>query len=688
MYLRIAVAFAATAWLPVWAEVRSDFDAENRVWTLVNKRIEARFELNPAGFFRFAGLKDLRSGADWLPVAFDTSSPIRLRVDRDQWNGQTAFQLISHDWHPLGSDAGRQTIVLTDIFRTGEVTLEFELYDNSPVLRYGVRFRNTRNHTVSVTEASPVAWDLSDAGERYRALRIEQWMPVADPADFDVVANDVPRDGTPVTLATGAHNRYCTWLALADRRSRGLAFGWEFDGRAEIRLTQNEDASRLSLDSRIPDLHHPVAPRAEFQVPRGFIVSFQGGWDEAGFATQRFVERALAKPMPGQVEFPFASWDSWAYGTGLDEQTLRRNADAAARLGIELFVVDLGWARMLGDWREDTEKFPSGLRALSGYVHGLGMKFGVHFAFGEAMADAPIMQVRGHDDWTSSVNYGYFGAQSLCLAHEPVRRWVVEQAVRIIDEYNVDWILQDGENMVRECRKDSHTHHSEDSNYAGAVDGLGWILREVQTQRPHVAWENCENGGNLMTFQMVQNYVTSIVNDASGALGARKSAYGATYPFPSRYADRYMPEQSMDSYTTRSYMFGGPWVFMNRLTELTRAEFDSASREIATFKRARPLVRDGKILHVSASPVAGATDAIAAWDAVVDSGVAVVTRQNASGDIYQLRLSEAADTRSYRVTFADDPRTLTMTGSQLRTQGVGVRLPGEWSGEMVFIEPQ
>lgn len=688
MHFRCAAVWCAVAvCAPAWSGVRSQFDEETRVWKLSSSEIEASFELNPAGLFRFAGLKNLRNGDEWMPAMPGISSPIRLRIDTVRFNDQTAFQLVSQSWETLNGGGGRQTIVLADSNRTGEFILEFELYDDLPALRYGVRFRNTRNRAAYVSEAGPVAWQLSDRGESYRVLRIEQWLPVADPADFQVLADKLRPDGTPLTVASGAHNRYCTWLAMSDTRSRGLAFGWEFDGRAEVSLSQSDEAGRLTFDSQIPDLYHPVAPGAEFQTPRAFLVSFHGDWDEAAFHTQRFVERALAKPMPGGADFPFVSWDSWAYGTEIDEETLRRNADIAARLGMELFVVDLGWARMLGDWREDPRKFPSGLRALSDYVHSLGMKFGLHFAFGEAMADSPILQVPGHEDWTSSVNYGYYGAQSLCLAHEPVRKWIVEQALRVIDEYNVDWILQDGENMVRECRKDSHSHHANDSNYAGAVDGLGWILREVQAQRPQVAWENCENGGNLMTFQMVQNYVTSIVNDASGALGARRSVYGATYPFPARYADRYMPEQSMDTYTTRSYLFGGPWIFMNRLTDLNAGQHDAAAAEIARFKTVRPLVRDGKILHVSQAPRAGMTDAIAAWDATVDAGVAVITRQNAPGTMYRLVLPEAADARSYEVSFAGGTGPLTVTGSQLNTRGIDVPLPQEWYGEVVVVRP-
>lgn len=683
---RLLIFSALLPALAAQAEVRSNFDAAERIWTLSGARIQARFELNPAGYFRLLDLRDPLRRTEWRAAFPGISSPVSFAVDGKTWDGQTRFLLQSQNWRVLGGDAGRLTVVLADFARSGEVTVELEVYDASPVLRYGVRFRNLGTATVNVTAASPIPWALNDDGEQYQAMRVEQWLPLADPADFEVKVGRLASDGSALVTASGSHNRYCTWLALADSRNRGLAFGWEFDGRAEVSVAHEAELSRLRFTSRLTDLFHPVDPDAEFQVPRAFVALYRGDWDEAGFVTQRFVERALAKPMPSQVEFPFASWDSWGYGEAIDETTLRRNAEVAARMGIELFVVDLGWARMLGDWRADPVKFPSGLRALSDYVHGLGMKFGLHFAFGEAMAEAPLFDLRARRDWTSSVNYGYFGARSLCLAHEPVQRWVIEQAIRLIDDYNVDWILQDGENMVRECTKPTHTHHAANSNYAGA-EGLSRILQEIQRERPQTVWENCENGGNLMTFQMVRNYVTSIVNDASGARGARQSAYGATYPFPARYVDRYMPEQAMNSYSTRSYLLGGPWIFMNRLADLNTEAFDYAALEVARFKQMRGTVRNAKILHLSEAPAQGRFDALGAWDAATDSGVAVVTRDQTIGEYYQFLVRDAVENRTYQVSFADEKSVQLMTGTQLRTQGVRVRLGEAFSSEVVYITP-
>src|ERR1017187_7741793 len=88
-------------------------------------------------------------------------------------------------------------------------------------------------------------------------------------------------------------------------------------------------------------------------------------------------------------------------------------SSVAADLGVQLFVVDMGWALGIGDWHADPAKFPNGLDALSDYVHSLGMKFGLHFALAEADASSPVLQA--NPDWTATDSSQYFGAEPLCL---------------------------------------------------------------------------------------------------------------------------------------------------------------------------------------------------------------------------------------------------------------------------------
>ena len=191
----------------------------------------------------------------------------------------------------------------------------------------------------------------------------------------------------------------------------------------------------------------------------------------------------------------------------------------------------------------------------------------------------------------------------------------------------------------------------------------------------------------MMTFKMARNYVTSITNDASGSLGSRQGAYGATFPFSPRFADRYMPDEQIDEYTTRSFMFGGPWVFMNRLPEIAPPDLAVAKREIAVYKSMRAAIRDGRVSHLTGRPTPGRVDAIQSYHAGRDTAVAIVTREAAPEDQYTLVWRELVPTRRYQVRFETAPTRLVMTGQQLMREGMPVRLPGPRSAEIVYLEP-
>jgi len=46
----------------------------------------------------------------------------------------------------------------------------------------------------------------------------------------------------------------------------------------------------------------------------------------------------------------------------------------AAKLGLEVFVLDLGWATQIGEWIADPVKFPHGLASLVTKAHSLGLR--------------------------------------------------------------------------------------------------------------------------------------------------------------------------------------------------------------------------------------------------------------------------------------------------------------------------
>lgn len=666
--------------------VEMTFDPGASRWNLRNGWLDARFQLTQSGQFLLESIRNFRTGSTWRPPAGGSASPIRLATESNQFDASTSFILTGQSVIPVPREGQRQIIELDDAQGGGHFTVHLELYEDQPVLRYQVLFRNTREGRVYVRMADMLPWRFQDLGRTWRTFRVNQWVGGGYYGNFEPLEDELVPGGFDVAAYAGAYGQQCGWLAFRDQAGRGLVTGWEFDGRALASVRHNVWAGSVDLTGEILDLHAPVEPGETFEVPAAFLGLFLGNWDDGSSVTHRFVEKVLAPPPPDPDKFPYVSWNSWKYQTNVDELTLRRNAQIAANLGIELFVVDLGWSRQIGDWRYDPRKFPSGLRTLSDYVHSLGMKFGVHFALTEAAPGSPVLTA--NPDWRSSETYGYFGAESICLAHKPVKDWLIAEAVRMIDDYNLDWIVQDGENMVKKCTKSSHTHDPANSNYDNAVNGINAVVREIRRLRPNTAWENCEDGGNMMTFNMVRNYVTSITCDDSGVLTSRQATWGALYPFPPRYTDRYMPDSDLNSYITGTFLFGGPWIFMNKLPDLSQASLANGRVGISLFKALRGHIRDGKVYHLTGRPDSDRTDALESLDPVSGKAVVVVVRAGDASDTLRIRPRGLRREVAYNVRFENQPARLALTGQQLFEEGLTLQTPGMWTSEIVYIEPQ
>jgi alpha-galactosidase len=242
--------------------------------------------------------------------------------------------------------------------------------------------------------------------------------------------------------------------------------------------------------------------------------------------------------------------------------------------------------------------------------------------------------------------------------------------------------------MVKQCSRANHTHDPADSNYANSVQGINAVVAAIQAARPDVNWENCENGGNMMTFNMIRNYVTSITNDASGSLPARRAVYGATYPFPPRYAERYMPPtDALTPYSTNSYRFGGPWVLMSQLTGLTGDQLGFLTNQIGNYKNQRLDISSGKVFHLTA-PGANVTDAIQSYNETTDTAIGIITRAASSASTYLFKAKGLNPTQRYTVWFEIQPAVYSQTGAQLMNNGVRVSLATPFSSDVIHIEPQ
>lgn len=593
----------------------------------------------------------------------------------------------------------RLEIEASDAARTVRLDVVIELFEDMPFIRTSAILVNTSQAFCVVTDGEIVRLAPS-AGQPLTLFHVEQFSwPYRDDF-FSQHQLEFATSRAPTEIRMGSFPSHycapssCAWFALraSEREQRGgrllegpgIVAGIEFNGKS--RLCTANDAGQPTVTSSIDDLAHPLGPGETFELPACFVGCFAGDWDEAGYVTQRFAEAHVHPPMPDN-RYPWVQYNSWKYGQDINEAQQLMVIERCAELGLEVFVLDLGWARQIGDWRPNPAKFPRGLRPLAERAHELGMKFGVHLALAQMHPDAPA--ARAHPEWLIHTGDDYFGAGPICLGHTPCREWLAAEILRLIDEEGLDYIIQDGEDMVKRCTRSDHTHAPNDSNYANSTLGIDLLIDHIRTARPQLVLENCEDGGCMLTYRMARMYHTSITVDNIATYATRQGVYGASYPFSPRYSVRYMQDDPT-SYTLRSSIFGGPLILMQRITDWDEQQMAETRAAIMQYKQLRGLIRNAKVIHLL-PPQSNAGGEGWGWDAIgavaPDKARAVVMVYRAQGgrDSQLVCPRGLLAQQRYRVSYADSQLSSEHSGEELATTGLTVTLP-PLHAEIMFID--
>jgi hypothetical protein len=597
------------------------------------------------------------------------------------------------------SAAGARTLTIEATSEDAALALEqrVELFPDRPFVRLSAALTNRGDSPVSVTGCEILALDVPQAP--LYMFHIDQFSWAYRRDFFSEHQAQVWPNRAPLEVRMGSfpshHNgpSSCAWFALRPpphdqsddqppNQGPGLVCGVEFNGKSRLRAWAEPEICHFT--SAVEDLAHTLAPGAGFEVPACFFGRYQGDWDEAGYVTQRFAEAYVHPPRPDD-RHPWVQYNSWKYGQEIDEAQQLAVIDRCAELGVELVVVDLGWARAIGDWRPDPRKFPRGLAPLTERARSYGMRFGVHMALAQCSPAAPVASE--HPDWLAGGYDDYFGAGFLCLGHEPCRAWLAGEILRLVAEEGLDYIVQDGEDMVKRCTRADHSHAPGDSNYSGSQLGLDALIETLRRERPGLVLENCEDGGCMMTYKMARLYHTSITVDNIATYATRQGVYGASYPFSPRYSVRYM-EDDPTPYTLMSSIFGGPLILMQRIGDWGAEQVAATRAAIGQYKALRGLIRDAKIIHLRrprANIEGGGWgwDAIQAVSAAKDRSVVMVYRAQGDLPARTFRPRGLLPGATYRVELAG--ATSERTGASLAAEGVVVALP-ELAATMITIE--
>jgi alpha-galactosidase len=511
--------------------------------------------------------------------------------------------------------------------------------------------------------------------------------------------------GQSLTFGSIARSSELTvpWLAVDgtdDEFYGGLMWsgGWS--------LTTARTGDGLAIDWGLAPMT-TIARTTPLEGPHAIFGLARGSLAEASTALRAYVIDGIRGGRPLTPLVTYNTWD--AYGTRVDESSMRKEMAYAAAMGVELFVIDAGWYEGadtrntgdfeagLGTWQPDPDRFPSGLKALSDYAHSLGMKFGL-WVEPERINLSVVGQNGLEESWLAKADGSYQSSNTalVCLAGQAGRQWVLDRLTALIDSAQPDYLKWDN-NLWLNCERGGHDHGPSDGNFAH-VTALYQILDTLRLRYPSLTIENCSAGGNRMDFGMLRNTDVAWMDDHTApSVHVRHNIDGLSVVFPPAYLLSFLTdldwEPLHDSPDLPLYVrsrMQGVLGLCFRSASLDDEDRGAISQQIALYKSLRPTVATSTaaLLTPQADAYAGP-----AWDVLQETAAdgpallfafdsyngpnnTVVSPSNLQPDVV------------YRVISVDGGMLGDSTGAELMENGVRfVRSPGT-AAHVLSLIPQ
>jgi alpha-galactosidase len=345
-------------------------------------------------------------------------------------------------------------IQLKDIRDDIEVVLHYHVFPDTGIVRRSSTILNHTSQVVTLESAQSAVWNLP-LGTGYRLSYLSgRWAA-------ETQLNREPiHEGMKVIESREGHtsHNFNPWFAIDDGSASEEhgpvwfgAIAWSGNWRISVEQTPYRQV-RVTGGLNTFDFSYPLKPGESFNTPEFYGGFSNHGWGEASRLLHH-LELNNIQPGGAKARVRPVLYNSWeATEFNVDEPGQTALARKAAKLGVELFVMDDGWFGHrnndhagLGDWTVNPQKFPHGLAPLIKEVNSLGMDFGLWVE--PEMVNPNSDLYRAHPDWVMNFpgrpRSELRNQLVLNLARDDVKDYVFGFLDKLATEYNIRYFKWD-----------------------------------------------------------------------------------------------------------------------------------------------------------------------------------------------------------------------------------------------------
>ena len=490
------------------------------------------------------------------------------------------------------------------------ITLNYSISDDNDIITRWTTVKNNSDNSIYFEKLFSAKFNLPSKSPYTFKNTNGAW------GGENIETNTVLEGGTfesESRKGTSGHNQSPYFIANqnADEKNGDvyfaiLAYSGNFKVKAERDLFKT---TRVIIGMSDFDFRFELKAYEKFDTPKVFCGHTQGFGDMSRQMNKFAINNVLPKTFNDKaLPVLYNSWEATEFDVNSKNQTAL--AEIAAKIGVELFVMDDGWfgkrnneKASLGDWFINKEKFPSGLDELISKVNDLGMDFGIWVEPEMVNRDSDLY--RAHPDWAYHFDNRYScelrNQLMLNMTRADVQEYIFNCLNDLLSNHRIKYVKWDMNRPFSEVGAENldcpqmlwylHTKAVYD------------IVDRLKALHPDSAFESCASGGGRADYGALMHYDQVWTSDNTDGIDRMVIQKGYSLLRPIKTMRAWVTDiAGINKPCSLDFRFNiamqGALGLGGDLTEYSEEDIEISKKNVALYKEIRELVQFGNLYRL------------------------------------------------------------------------------------------
>lgn len=555
-------------------------------------------------------------------------------------------------------------IIYIDTRSNVEISNFYAIFENSTIITRWALFKNNGNDLIKIKRAMSAQLDFDTA--QFKQLTLDgSWT-----RERHVNYKDVKVGKNIIESMYGSsghtHNPFLCILDKDATETSGnvyamtLVYSRNFLGEVEVTY---HNRTRMTLGINPNKFSWNLKPGLEFYTPEAILNYSSCGIEKLSHEFHTFINTNIIKHT-GEIKrtkFLTNNWEATYFD--FDASKLLEIVSNAAKVGVELFVLDDGWFGMrnddttsLGDWFVNQTKLGMSMEELCEEVNKKGLDFGIWIE--------PEMISKESKLFASNPDYA-IGVPNLKRAHgrnqyvldltrDDVINEICEMLMNALGNVNLKYIKWDMNRYITDGYSQTLGAEGQGEFYHRQILGVYKMYDRITKMFPNVIIEGCAAGGGRFDLGILSYSPLIWTSDNTDPISRLKIQYGTSILYPlSSMSNHVSSKINHQTGRKTSYKLKGDVAIFGRLgyevdfSQITNDELEVIQNQMQFYDKYAKEILNGKFYRIESPFTSSNTTFMCKYQDTVIVGMFTELIE-ANNQVRRIKLRDLDATALYR----------------------------------------